>query len=385
MWIDRITMEEYSPNRRILDFDLHGIVGVRFVNPTDSDALALTNQLGAMQASLGGEPDIVVHFKEHLSPPSVKYLGLNSAAYTDEGFYLLGRKSGEVEARIPFDRIGDPCEISCQSGLGSVPLLFDVVRFTALKKNYVPVHASAFLHNGVGVLVTGWTKGGKTEALLSFANHGAHYVGDEWVLLSSDGRMMFGMPINLAIWDWQFKHIPDILPRISMQKRILFKSIHFLEAIHALLECRRLGRFYLVELLEQALPFLRRGLKIREPPQAVFGNRVSRLGTTPDILLLMISHSESNIRVEPCDPMEIARRMANSNECEQMPFFEYYKAFKFAFPHLSNAFLEKADEMQSSLLRHALEGKEAYMVFHPYPVAFEALFDELKPVCESKR
>jgi hypothetical protein len=315
----------------------------------------------------------------------LKYLGLNSAAFTDEGFYLLGKRSGEVEARIPFEKIGDQCEILCQSGLGSVPLLFDIIRLTALKKNYIPLHASAFLHNGVGILVTGWTKGGKTEALLSFANHGAHYVGDEWVLLSSDGRKMFGMPINLAIWDWQFEHIPDLLPRISIQKKILFKSIHFLEATHALLKRRGLGRLYLVELLEQALPFLKRGLKIREPPQAIFGDRVSRLGVTPEILFLMISHSESDITVEPCDPVEIARRMASSNECEQIPFFEHYKAFRFAFPHLSNAFLEGVDETQASLLCRALEGKEAYRVFHPYPVALEALFDQLKPVCENRR
>ena len=139
--------ESNSSDQRIMDFDIHGIVGVRMINPLAGDAKAFTYQLGAMQTSLKRVPDIIVHFTEQLSTPTLKYLGLNSTAFTDDGFYLLNGRNGKVDARIPFDTIGDQCEVLCRRGLGSVPLLFDIVKFTALKKNYVPLHASAFIYN----------------------------------------------------------------------------------------------------------------------------------------------------------------------------------------------------------------------------------------------
>src|SRR5207247_1046267 len=102
-----------------------------------------------------------------------------------------------ARARVDFRQIGGRCEIVSQSGLGPVPLLIGIVTVTALGKSFVPLHGSAFVHNATGIIVTGWAKGGKTEALLAFAEHGARYVGDEWILLSSDGRKVYGVPEHI--------------------------------------------------------------------------------------------------------------------------------------------------------------------------------------------
>lgn len=67
-----------------------------------------------------------------------------------------------------------------------MPLLIALVNATALSKGVLPLHASAVTFEGTGPLVAGWSKGGKTEALLSFMRRGALYVGDEWVYLSAD-------------------------------------------------------------------------------------------------------------------------------------------------------------------------------------------------------
>jgi hypothetical protein len=339
-------------------------------------------KLGLTQASPGQEPDIIIRFEEKLSIPVSKYLNLNSIAFTEEGFYILDKNNGSVQARIPFEQIGSQCEILCQSGLSSIPLLFEIILLTFVKKNYIPLHASAFLHNEIGVLVMGWAKGGKTEMLLSFANHGAQYVGDEWVMLSADGQEMFGIPVTIAIRDWQIRYIPNLLPNIDMQSRILFKGIHFLDAIHKTLGRGRWKNSFLMRSLGRALPRLRQQLMIRKSPQVIFKNRYCKEEAAVDKVFLIVSHSEPDIRVEPCDPVEIARRMLGSIEYEQLHFFEYYKAFKFAFPHLQNDFLEEIDELQGSLLRHALENKEAYQVLHPYPIPFDALFETLQPFCE---
>jgi hypothetical protein len=369
-------------SKRVMDFDIHGIVGIRVINPTIKHAAAITKRLGTPQGSLSREPDIVIRFEENLTPPTLIYMGLNSTAFTDEAFYLLSRINGEVAACIPFNKIGDQCEIICQRRIGSVPLLFDIIRLTLLKKNYIPLHASAFIYDGIGILVMGWAKGGKTEMLLSFANHGAHYVGDEWVVLSSDGQEMFGLPVPVALRDWHFKYIPTLLPKISVYKKMLFKSVHFVDAFYKVIWRRVPKEFFPRAVLERVLPLAREQLYIKELPQAIFKDQFYNSIATLNKLFLIMSHSDPDIRVETCESVELARRMVSANEYEQLHFFEYYKAFKFAFPDQKNEFLESFEQVQKCLLSSALGNKEAYKVLHPYPVSFELLFDRLRPFCE---
>jgi hypothetical protein len=374
--------EETLSDQRNLDLDLHGVVRIRLIDPLADDAARLERKLGLTLVSPDQEPDIIIRFKEELSVPVVRYLGLNSAAFTEEGFYILDKNSGRVQARIPFEQIGCQCEILCRSGLSSIPLLFEIILLTFVKKGYIPLHASAFLHRDNGILVMGWAKGGKTEMLLSFANHGAQYVGDEWVMLSADGQEMFGIPITIAIRDWQIPYIPNLLPKIDLQSRILFKVIHSLDAMHKALGRGRWKNSFLLRSLGRALPRLRQQLMVRRAPQVIFRDRYCKEVAPVDKVFLIMSHSEADITVQPCDPLEIARRMLGSIEYEQTHFFEYYYAFKYAFPHRQNDFLEEVYERQGALLRQALQNKEAYQVLHPYPVPFDALFEEIRPFCE---
>lgn len=376
------TREETRSEEHLMDFDLHGIVKIRLVDPQADDVARLVRKLGLTQASADQEPDIIIRFKEELSLPEATYLNLNSTAFTDEGFYLLNKNSGRVQARIPFDQIGGQCEILCRSGLSTVPLLFEIILLTYLKKDYIPLHASAFVHHDKGILVMGWAKGGKTEMLLSFANHGAHYVGDEWVMLSPDGQAMFGIPVTIAVRDWQISYIPELLPGIDLQSRMLFKVIHSLDGLHRTLVRGRWKNSFPLRSLGRALPRLRQQLMVRKAPQAIFKDRYRKEGAAVDKVFLIMSHSEADIRVEPCDPGEIARRMLGSLEYEQMHFFEYYTAFKYAFPDRQNEFLEAFNERLDALLGQALRNKEAYQVLHPYPVPLDALFEALQPYCE---
>jgi hypothetical protein len=374
--------EELRSTRPTVDFDMYGIVGIRLINPAARDAARLRKLLAPFKARLDREPDITVRFERNLAPPALNYLGLNSMAFTEEDFYLLDRSSGQVAARIPFDKIGQPCEIVCQSGLGSVPQLLELTRLAFLRKNYVSVHGAAFLYNGKGILVAGWSKGGKTEALVSFANHGAHYVADEWVLVSGDGQRMLGLPIPVTLWDWQLEQVsPDLMPEMSSERKFLFRSIHSLEVIHNTFGRGRLKGFLPLKVLRGLMPVFKTRLNVREPPHILFKDRYCDQGATVDKLFLVMSHSEPDIVITPCAPIELARRMVNSNEYELEYAVQKYRAFKFAFPQRENPFLERAPELRSSLLHQAFEGKEAYKVFHPYPVSFEELFSHLQPLC----
>jgi hypothetical protein len=372
------------PSISTMDFDIHGIVGIRIINAPVKHAAALIRRLGEARQALDQDPDIIVRFEESISTGRLAFLGLNSAAFSDEGFFLLNRLNGQAIARIPFDKIGEQCEIMCHTGTNSIPLLFEIIRFTLLKKNYIPLHASAFVYAGTGVLVLGWTKGGKTEMLLSFANRGAYYVGDEWVVLSSDGQEMFGLPISIALWDWQFKYIPSLLPRIGTSKKIMFRGIHFLDVIHRVIRRHLSSGVFPLEVLDKIIPLAKGQLKIRELPQVIFKRQLYNAIARPDKVFLSMSYSEYDILVEPCDAGEIARRMASSNLYEHFHFFEHYNAFKFAFPQLRNDFLDRYDEIQTSMLASALDGKEAYQILHPYPVSLNLLFDKVQPFCTTR-
>jgi hypothetical protein len=79
----------------------------------------------------------------------------------------------------------------------------------------------------------------------------------------------------------------------------------------------------------------------------------------------------------------MARRIAHMTQCEQSKFMEHYLAFKFAFPEAKNAFVEESSVYQYELLSRALMAKETYTVWHPHPVTFSALYEAIKPFCES--
>src|SRR5262245_51635903 len=166
-----------------IDYDLHGVVGIRLLDPSRGDARVVARQLGLPSRPLSREPDIVIRFVDELRLTSpLRYLGLEDSAFTEDAFLVLQDGPG-ARTKIPLEDLGGRCEIVCESGLSGVPLLIAAINTTALAKGVVPLHASAFVHRGVGVLVTGWSKGGKTEALLAFASRGAEYVGDEWIYL----------------------------------------------------------------------------------------------------------------------------------------------------------------------------------------------------------
>jgi len=172
-----------------IDYDLHGLAGVRVVGATARDAAVVDRQLGPIRGPLRRDPDIVVRFVDHLDVEGpLRLLGVDDAGFTDDAFLVLrARHKARARVLIPLDRIGRRCEIVCERGLPAVPLLIATLNLTVLARGALPLHASAFFHEGRGVVVTGWSKGGKTEAVLAFVARGARFVGDEWVYVGPDG------------------------------------------------------------------------------------------------------------------------------------------------------------------------------------------------------
>jgi len=365
------------------DYDIHGLVGIRLIKPMASDAAAVDRQLGSMRATLRREPDIIIRFERKLPTPNLRLLGLNAVGFNDDGYFILRSSKAPAKVRIPFGEIGGRCEIVCESGLRSVPLLIAILNLTLLKKQCVPLHASAFVYHDTGILVTGWSKGGKTEALLAFAHNGAEYIGDEWVILSGDGQNMYGLPEPITLWDWHLQYLPKARRKAPKNKLRLFKGIYLLDKINQIGQRSFLKNSFLAKTLNEGMTAFKRQLHVNIAPQKLFdyGNRP--LQARLDKVIFIMSHESPEIVVQPGDAQEIAERMISSIEYEQTPIREHYLAYKFAFPGKSNPFIESAPELQYDLLTRALAGKEAYTVLHPYPVALPRLFEAMRPVCEN--
>jgi hypothetical protein len=363
-----------------VDFDLHGIVGIRLIGATAPDVAAVSRQLGPIKAPLSREPDIVIRFREQLqfSTP-LRYLGANDAGFTDDAFLVLrGKHKYPARVQIPFDRIGQRCEIVCERGLTAVPLLIAIINLTMLAKGYLPLHASAFLYEGLGCLATGWAKGGKTEALLAFMTQGAAYVGDEWVYLSPDGKEMFGIPEPIRVWQWHLDYLPDYWAGLDRKSRLRLQALDWSARIMRPPDLN--GRTpSLFKMANRVRPLLEKQQYTRLRPLETFGEEKCPLNGPLDKVFFVVSHDSADVTLRPIEAEEVSARMLFSLQEEQQPLEGYYRKFRFAFPECRNDLLESSAERQRALLDKALAGKECYVVYHPYPAPIPEMFEAMRP------
>ena len=357
---------------------MHGIVGVRLVHATAKDVATVTRQLGVRGVALERKPEILVEYADGAHRYSrLRSIGLDDAGFDDEGFYVLrGRGRTRTATRIAFDHIGDQVKIVCESGSGAVPLLVSIVNVTALAKGFVPVHASAFSYRGSGVLVTGWTKGGKTETLLGFMANGATYIGDEWVYVRADGEEMCGLPQPITLWDWHLDDLPAFRAGLGWRGRSRLRAS---SVVHAF-ERRAPARVVSSSTITRALGLTSRQLYVTVRPDELFGSSSCAGAGRLDKVFFLVSHEAPDVTVEPADPDDIARRMVFSLRYERLDLISNYLKFRFAFPHASNELIDRADELEREALPHVFAGKQAYVVQHPFPAPIPALFDAIAPL-----
>lgn len=369
-----------------VDFDLHGIVGIRLLNATASDVAAVKRQLGPIQSPLARTPDIVLCFVDEIPASStVRYLGVDDVGFTTDAFFVYrGKYQARVKVQIPFQDIGiRQCEIVCESGLPAVPLLIPILNLVALSGGALPLHASAFNYNGKGILTTGWSKGGKTEMLLTYAANGAEYIGDEWVYLTRDGQTMYGIPEPIRMWNWHLRELPYYRSKVStlaaFRLRILnlvIKSLSFIEKKSGV------GESSIAKLVTRLNALLKKQIHVDQPPEKLFGKTVGTTKGRPDKVFFVATHEDPQVTVESIDPQEIVERMVFSLQEERSVFLSYYQRFRFAFPGSSNPFIDQIEETQRRILANVLAGKEAYVVYHPYPFSLPKLFEVTRPYCQ---
>jgi hypothetical protein len=369
-----------AAEQHTVDLNIHGLVRVRLLGAPARIAEDLESQLGPVLAPADDvAPDIVVRFEEPTIPPDFARIGRNFAGFGGGEFFVLDELSGRPVAQIPIDQIGERYEMVCSRSVRTVPLLLDAVIVTLWSKGLAPLHASAFVHEGIGVLVMGWPKGGKTGAMLTFMDDGAEYVGDEWVFIDPAAQIAYGLPLPIGISEWQWAQLPHLVPRRTAQQRLMFAAIHAVERFARWSGRTGLRRSPIVKTLQRGVPALRRQLKMSVRPGALFPGRIGAMSMRAERAFLVIDAAHPSIEVEPCDSEVVAGRMVHANLTEMQRILDYHRAHSFAFPDRTNPFLEQAvDKMKPSVVE-ALAATETFVVRHPYGGSLEALFHAMSP------
>lgn len=369
-----------APDGQWTGFSLHDLVRIRVEGGGAGARAIVQRQLGLEERPVSGDPDIVIRFVDRLPlREPVRFVGLDAGFAGDAFLVLRGKHKQRACVRLPMDEIGSFCEITCERGVAAIPLLVAIVNLTVLAKGGLPVHASAFRHQGRGVLVTGWSKGGKTEALIAFAAHGGEYVGDEWIYL--DGARMRGIPEPIRLWDWHYRQLPvawQQLPRGARARLLALRgAAGALSGLanHAPGAARRAGRF-------AALVDSQRYAHLA--PRALFGAAVAA-DAPVDQVILVTTRADRSVTIEPIDAGTVAALMAVSLQEERAPLMSFYRRFRFAFPGRRNRLLEAADEIERLRLRQFLLGKDCHVVTQPYPPSIADLYEALRPVIEREQ
>ena len=353
-----------------VDFDVHGLAGVRVVGGTPADVSGVERVVGPLRKALDRPADITVRFVEDLPLAGARLVGVDDAAFDERAFYVLaGPRHARVVVRMPLESIGARCEIVCRRGDSGVPYLRQILNLSVLANGGLPVHAAAFELGGVGTLVTGWSRGGKTEILLAAMAGGARYVGDEWVYVGADGSRLYGALEPLTLWDRNVEDLDAASRAIPRRRRAAMRAVR--TAVDVARRTDRGGARRVAALLE------RRG-SARVPPEALFGSEACLLETGFDRLLLGVSHAGSGIRVTAGDAADVARRMAPCLAYEHRELVALRQKFRFAFPQAASPVLDDLERMLGDGLQRSLRGKETYVVLHPYPSSVPALGERLR-------
>jgi hypothetical protein len=370
---------------------LHGLIAIAVRDAGPGDLRAIRRQLGPLPeiASAGvPDPEIVIRFVDRLAVSgTLRQLGLD-AAFDDEHFFVLrGRRKTAVRVQLPVDRLGTmPFEIVAERGRGAVPYLLPALHATLLAKGVLPLHASAFVHDGVGVLVTGWAKGGKSEALLAYADRGARYVGDEWVFVTADGSQMGGLPEPMRLWDWQLAMVPAAGKQVGIAGRARLRAAAGLAVgLGGASRLPVIRSSPVGDVARRSAAVVERQRSIQVPPARLFGSRIAD-GLVPlDRVILIESSDDPSPSVRPIAAEEVARRTAATVAHELLDLNTVALAYSFAFPGRRPAFVDEIAGRLERGLGVAIADVPCFLVRHPYPPDIPGLAVLIDPVIASPR
>ena len=375
--------------RTTIDLDLRGRAVVRLVDAGPAEVRAVRGQLGplpAVRSDLAGtsprRPDVTIRFVDRLDAQgTVRRIGPDALLIGDAFVVTRGRRHSEVRVEIPVGSLGTGAAALVAERRGtSIPHLLPILAASLLGRGVAPTHASAFLVDGHGVLVSGWAKGGKSETLLAFLAHGARYVGDEWLFVDPAGPTMFGPPEPIRLWDWQLAQVPELRRHVGGTDRIrLLGAGGVSTTLGAIGRTPGLGDSPIGEAARRGRAVVDRQRSRQFAVERLFGpHAVHADAAAIDRVVLGTGSNESAIRVD-VDPDEAAARVAATTAHELLGLEALRLAYRHAVPDRPTPGLEDMEARLRSVYRRAFGAVRIIEVRHRHPADIEGLHRLVDP------
>lgn len=383
-------LEAHGPgDAPAVDFVLAGRIRVRVVGSGPADAAVVGRQLGLPPAAPEGDADLTVELVDRLEPAgTLRLLGREEAGFDDEGFVVLRAKGkARTMTRLPLDRLGQRPVITCERGLPAVPLLVPMLAVTALGRGLVPLHAGAVTWNGAGIVITGWSKGGKTETVVASSAAGARYVGDEWCYLDAEAGTVAGIPEPVTLWAWHLRRFAPLRAAVPRADRLRMALLDWPDRLErrlpASVQQRPAGRR-----LRRVAYHTRSRANVWLPPERLFGPVEGPTSVPYHHVVLAVSTAVTGrpgitggaVDLRPVAAAEIAARMAQSVRYELAPLLQAYRMFRYAFPCRPCAALDDLDRNLAAALGPALARAGSWLLEHPAEVDLHRLADAVRPL-----
>ena len=377
-----------------IDYDFHGILGLRLVDPNLSFARWVGAELEPLGTSASSiDPDLSVA-RTSASVTSDAQFSLGNAGdyqecvYSDSELWL--RSDGEF-LNIPFEELGKRCEIRYTSEFRARRAwryVRPILQIGLLEKGALAVHASSMIYRDKGILFAGWAESGKTEALLGFLMDGASMISDKWTIVSERGNAMYSFPSRVTMRDWVPKYLPEILEILTpgQKRRLRIGGAMTALASRVLQSVRGSDSVAMVsEVLRPALDTGRTVTIDQSQLAGLTGRNVksnSAATRAPfDKLFLLLPSNRQDIRVEPSTAAEVSPRLAECASYERRHLFGLYSKFKYAIPNAPPTALDDVKEREESMLQRVLATKEVYQVLAPFPCDPRAMRAAIAPFC----
>lgn len=361
-------------------YDWHGVVGIQVLDWKRSDIRNVENQLGLQRTQLDRPPDLTIRYVDRLPlMGELTYLS-RDAAIAGDVFVLAAGADRRPVMQVPFASLGSRCDLMIVRGMSSIPLLAQMLSLTALRSGYLPVHASAFEYDRVGVLVVGGAEVAKTGTLLAFMSQGATFVGDDWVLVHKDGRTMYGLPTPMKLKSAHLRALPEYRARLDVRTKRRMRMMSSLLRLERCVPGYSSPTSIAGRARARVRARLAAGVTARVSPHRLFG-AAARFGAgAPDIVFLARSVESTGVAVNPIQPNDLVRCLVPLLEHEWKELDRHYALFRAAFPGRRNELIESKTKLLEAGLQFALKEKRTYEICYPAAAPISGILRTLKPL-----
>lgn len=342
---------------------------------------AVARQLGRQPVEPSPRPDVVVTYVAELTPPStLVQVEHGRFGWSGDRFWLL-RGLGSRRVHVTFEPSTlerAPLHLTSERRGRGLPLLTQILGVIAAHHGAVAVHGSAFLQGGQGVLVTGWSRAGKTEALLAALSKGATAVGDDIVLLDSRTSIFHGVhaPVHLHAW-----HLAgDERLREQIRRPGLGAVAQQLSGFAARRSTRGPAQSRTGRLVRAALRAGDRMTTASVGLETIVPEHRLRDDAHLDHVVIVHVSSDPEVRLRRGTAHEAAARAQLSIQEERSNLVHAHRQLQYAFPGARWPALDDVDELERSLLEQAFDAAAVWDLVHPHPLPISALTPALDAI-----